>query len=239
MVTAVMNDKIKKGLKEFFKREKNPELLETYLHYLGLKEKISPVLFPQEKRIYQSIDQLMEHLEKEGKLWRETEIKVQFGRQNVNAETKKIYICPFTGKAFGDNTCLNPQDAIYDWVSKCPENTERVGGMRVKRFYVSEDPKVIAEYVQERSEPIIKKVFSSAVTGKLFNSKEDVIKDFKANHTRAMTFVEVQSQNRFEIEEGFLAFCQEALGQEKVAEFVEMMAAEKEFEPFISDWFEE
>lgn len=234
-----MEEKIKKELKQFFKEEKKPELLSAYLYYLSLKHHIDPVLFPQEKRIYQSMKALIDHLESEGKLWRETEIKVQFGRQNVNGETKKIYICPFTGKAFGDNTSLTPQDDIYDWVSKCPENTERVNGLRVKRFYVSEDPKVIAEYVEERKEPIIKKVFSSAVTGKLFNSKEDVIKDFKANHTRAMSFMEVQSQNRFEIEEGFLKFCQDALSESEVAAFVEMMAAEKEFEPLISDWFED
>lgn len=234
-----MEEKIKKALRKFFKEEKKPELLAAYLFYLGVKHGISPVLFPQEKRIYQSMDQLIKHLESLGKLWRETEIKVQFGKQNVNSETKKIYICPFTGKAFGDNTSLNPQDAIYDWVSKCPENNERVGGLKVKRFFVSEDPNVIAEYIEERKEPILKTVFSSAITGKLFNSKEAVIKDFKENHVRPMSLMEVQSQNRFEIEEGFLKFCKEALEEGRVASFVEALSGESEFEEHISGWFEE
>lgn len=74
-------------------------------------------------------------------------------------QQRKIYICPFTGKVFGDNTHPNPQDAIYDWVSKCPENKERLDGIKVKRFFVSEDPDVIKNYIQKRREPISKIVF--------------------------------------------------------------------------------
>ena len=80
---------------------------------------------------------------------RQTEIKIQVGKPTVNAQTKKVYICPFTGKVFGDNTHPNPQDAIYDWVSRCPENTERVNGLKVKRCYVSEDPEIIQNYIEK------------------------------------------------------------------------------------------
>ena len=232
-----LEENLKKELKEFFKKNKKPELLATYLFYLEHKYPIAPVLFPMEKKIYQNLKILTEVLEKSGKLWRETEIKVLFGKQSVNAETKKIYICPFSGKAFGDNTCLNPQDAIYDWVSKCPENKERVAGMKVKRFFVSEDPKVIAEYIEERKEPIVKTVFSSVVSGKLFNSKKAVMDDFKANFIKKMSLLEVQSQNRFEIDEAFVAVIKEHLSQEKVAQFVEDLSEDESFEALIAHWF--
>ena len=127
------------------------------------------MLFVKEKTIYQSKDALVKKVDEEGKLCRETEIKIKIGKPSVNTKTKKIYICPYSGKVFGDNTHPNPQDAIYDWVSKCPENTERANGMRVKRFFVSEDPAVIKNYVQEHKKTISKTVFSSGVTGKLFN----------------------------------------------------------------------
>ena len=46
-------------------------------------------------------EELIQLLEKQGKLWRETEIKIQIGEPQVNEATKKIYICPFSGKVFG------------------------------------------------------------------------------------------------------------------------------------------
>jgi len=162
-----------------------------------------------------------------------------FGQQSVNEQTKKIYICPFTGKVFGDNTHPNPQDAIYDWVSQCPENTERVGGLRVKRFFVSEDPEVIKNYFTKIKEPITKIVFSSAVTGKLFNSKAAVIADFLQNQLKSLTLAEVPNQNRFQIEEHFLAFIQNQLEESKIAAFVEAMSGVEEFSSFIDQWLEE
>ena len=66
--------------------------------------------------------------QKEGKLWRETEIKIQVGQPSVNEDTQKIYICPFTGKVFGDNTHPNPQDAIYEPVKlKSIATLEKLG----------------------------------------------------------------------------------------------------------------
>lgn len=221
---------------EFLKKNRGADLTSIYLFFIEKKFKIKPVLFPRDKTIFQSLEDLIQKLEHENKLWRETEIHIQFGGQSVNEETKKIYICPFTGKVFGDNTHPNPQDAIYDWVSNCPENTERVGGLRAKRFYVSEDPEVIKNYIKKRKDPIKKVVYSSAITGKLFNTKAAVIEDFKKNHIKHLTLFEVQNQNRFQIETEFLAFIQKHLSEEKITVFVEELSQHKEFEPYLKKW---
>ena len=237
MTTALtISEEQKSELLKFLKKNRSADLVTAYLAFIEDKYKISPVLFPREKTIYKSQESLLKKLEEQGKLWRETEITIQFGQQSVNDETKKIYICPFTGKVFGDNTHPNPQDAIYDWVSKCPENTERVGGLPAKRFLVSEDPEVIRNYISERKASVKKAVYSSALTGKLFNSKNAVIEDFKKNHVKAMTMIEVQNQNRFQIDEQFLEFIQKHLNEEKISSFVEALSRHAEFEPYLRKW---
>jgi hypothetical protein len=239
MTTALsITAELKNELLKFLKKNRTADLVTVYLAFVEEKYRLKPVLFPRDKTIYQSIEDLIDHLQAQGKLWRETEITVQFGQQSVNEETKKIYICPFTGKVFGDNTCPNPQDAIYDWVAKCPENKERVGGLPVKRFFVSEDPDVIKNYISERKSSMKKVVFSSAVTGKLFNSKAAVIEDFKKNHVKPLTLLEVQNQNRFQIEEHFLAFIQKHLTEDKIAGFVEALSHHPEFGPYLEKWVE-
>lgn len=231
-----ISDKLVKEILDFLSNNKKADLILTYLFFVEKKFDLKPVLFAREKKIYQSLDKLLDKLEKEGKLYRETEIKIQFGQQSVNEETKKIYICPFCGKVFGDNTHPNPQDAIYDWVSKCPENTERIGGLRVKKFFISEDPEIIKKYITKGKEPIKKIVFSSGITGKLFNSKKAIIDDFKKNNIKYMTLFEVQNQNKYEIEENFLKFIQEELTEEKIKEFVDTISKHKEFEPYLEKW---
>lgn len=238
-MTLVITDTLKEELNKFLKKNRKADLITTYLFFLEKKHNIIPVLYGREKTIYQSQDELVKKLEEMGKLWRETEIKIQVGQPSVNEQTKKIYICPFTGKVFGDNTHPNPQDAIYDWVSKCPENTERVGGLKAKRFFVSEDPEVIKNYIGKVKEPIKKIVFSSVVTGKLFNSKAAVIDDFLKNQLKPLSLVEVPSQNRFQIEEHFLAFIQQQLEESKIANFVEAMSKIDEFSTYIDQWLEE
>ena len=234
---------ITKGLKDliasFFKKNKKADLLTTYFFFIEKKYNIQPVLFLREKKIYQSKADVLKKVDEEGKLWRETEIKIQVGIPSVNEKTSKIYICPFTGKVFGDNTHPNPQDAIYDWVSKCPENKERANGMRVKRFFVSEDPEVIKNYIQKRKEPITKTVFSSGFTGKLFNSKEAVIEDFEKNQLKFMTLLEVPSQNRFQIEAHFLQFIEEQLDDSKLSAFVEAINSFEDLTKYTSHWVEE
>lgn len=238
-MTIDISTHLKDELLQFLKKNRKADLISTYLYFLEKKYHVRPVLFAREKTIYQSQEDLIKKLEAQGKLWRETEIKIQFGQQSVNEQTKKIYICPYTGKVFGDNTHPNPQDAIYDWVSTCPENTERASGLRVKRFFVSEDPEVIKNYIIKQKEPITKIVYSSAVTGKLFNSKQAVIEDFIKNQLRSMELAEVPNQNRYQIEEHFLAFIQTQLEEGKISAFVETISDFKEFAPYVEHWLEE
>lgn len=226
----------KQNLIQFLKKNRNADLVTTYLAFIEEKHRVQPVLFPRDKTIYQSVEELIARLEEQGKLWRETEITIQFGQQNVNEGTKKVYICPFTGKVFGDNTHPNPQDAIYDWVSTCPENTERVGGLPAKRFFVSEDAEVIRNYIAPRKAAIKKVVYSSVITGKLFNSRAAVIDDFKKNHVKLLTLLEVQNQNRFQIEEKFLHFIQTHLTEERISQFVEAISQDPLLEPYLEKW---
>lgn len=235
---AAISEEIKKELSGFLEGLRSPELLAAYLFYVEKKFRLRPVVFVRDKIIFSSADEAVHHLEKEGKIWRETEIKIGYGPPSVNEETKRIYICPFTGKVFGDNTHPNPQDAIYDWVSHCPENKERVGGVKAKRFFVSEDPEVIRNYIKPHKEPIAKIVYSSAITGKLFNTKESVIRDFKENYLKPMTLVEVQTQNRFQLEPTFLEFIQNQLQEDKITAFVEALAEHEEFHPYVTKWVE-
>lgn len=235
IISKTRQDEIKK----FLKSSRKANLVSTYLFYIGKKNKINPVAFPFGKTVYQDEDRAIEILEKEGKLWRETEIKIRFDKDCVNEDTKKIYICPFTGKVFGDNTHPNPQDAIYDWVSKCPENEERVGGLKVKRFHVSEDPEVIKNYISKRKKSISKVVYSSAITGKLFNSKQAVVNDFMKHYLKPITLLEVQNQDKFEIEDSFMDLIQEHLDEDKIAAFVEALAKHEVFLPYISKWLED
>lgn len=240
MTGNVITDPIKVALKQYLSHHRPAELVSTYLFFIENKYKLQPVLFGREKKIFQNAEDVINLLESEHKLWHEAEIKITFSSQSVNELTKKIYICPFTGRVFGDNTHPNPQDAIYDWVSKCPENTERVGGLRVKRFFVSEDPEVIRNYIpqQKPKEAVIKTVYSSVLSGKLFNTKEAVIKDFRKHYLKRLSLAEVQNQNRYEIEPHFLAFLQDQLVEDKITSFVEALSAETELAPYIEQWLE-
>jgi hypothetical protein len=240
MTKLVISEELRHSLQQFLTDTPSPELVNTYLCFIENKFNLEPVLFPKDKIIYQSSEDAIRALEKEGKLWHETEIKIGFSNLSVNEQTKRIYICPFTGKVFGDNTHPNPQDAIYDWVSKCPENKERIGGLRVKRFYVSEDTGVIQSYIAKTKpkEPITKVVYSSVLSGKLFSTKQSVIDDFKKNYLKHLSLVEVQNQNRYQLEDSFLAFIQKQLVEDKIAAFVEALAEYDDFRPYVEQWIE-
>ena len=238
MADIVITNDLQDILKKFLEEHRKADLLTTYLFYLEKKFVVKPVVFIREKAIYQSEETLLKKLESEGKLWRETEIKIQVGQPSVNDQTKKIYICPYTGKVFGDNTHPNPQDAIYDWVSNCPENTDRIGGLKAKRFFVSEDLEVIKNYIQKRKEPITKKVFSSASTGKLFNSKKAVIDDLKKTQLKQIPLVEALNQNRFQLEDGFLEFIQKHLDESRIGSFVEGLSKIESFSNYVKKWVE-
>lgn len=234
-----ISDKVKKELLDFLRAQRSPELLSAYFFYLEKHFKLKPVACIHNKKIYRNVEEATLKLEESGNVWRETVIKIGYGPPTVNEQTKRIYICPFTGKVFADNTHPNPQDAIYDWVAKCPENTERIGGVPAKRFFVSDDPEVIKNYIKPRKEPISKTVFSSAITGKLYNSKDSVIREFKDNYLKPMALVDVQNQNRFELEDSFLQFVQEQLDETKIASFVETLADDASFNAYVTRWVEE
>lgn len=233
-----VSDELRDKLHSYLSENPDTELVAAYLYFIQNKFKMMPVLYPKTKVIYQGAEDAVREAGKDNPLWKEAEIKITFSRESVNEQTKKIYICPFSGKVFGDNTHPNPQDAIYDWVSNCKENQERIGGLKVKRFYVSEDPEVIQNYLAKTKikEPIKRTVFSSALSGKIFNTKESVIEDFKKNYLKPMTLIEVQSQNRYKIEEKLLDFIQKQLVEDKVAKFIEALADKKEFLPYIEKW---
>jgi len=90
--------------------------------------------------------------------------------------------------------------------------------------------------MQKRKAPITKVVFSSIITGKLFNSKKAIIDDLKKNYTKPLTLAEVQNQNRFEINDEFLSFLQSLLTEEKIAAFVEILSNYNEFEQYLEKW---
>jgi hypothetical protein len=241
MAKRELSSEMQLTLREYVETTVHPELIATYLYYVEQKCALHPVLFVRDKLVFQSEEKAIKTLEEEGKLWRETEIKIGYVTSSVNDATKKIYICPFTGKVFGDNTNPNPQDAIYDWVSKCPENTERVGGLKVKRFFISEDPEVISAYASKNKPkaPITKTVFSSAINGKLFHSKEAVIEDFRTNYLKRISLYEIQSQSKFQIDPAFLSFIQEQLAEDKIASFVEVLSEIPDFAPYVEQWIGE
>lgn len=240
MTKVAISEQLSKDLKDFLHENPGAELVNTYLYYVEKKFNLLPVVFVRDKIIFQGEEEAIKELEKNNKLWHEAEIKISLGQLSVNDQTKKIYICPFTGKVFGDNTHPNPQDAIYDWVEKCPENKERVGGLKAKRFFVSEDHDVIMSYVAKAKpkQPITKIVYSSVLNGKLFSKKQAVIDDFKKNYLKPLTLFEVQNQNRFEIESNFLSFIQKQLAEDKITAFVEALAEMDEFIPYVTRWIE-
>ena len=241
MTKTEITNSVKHSIKQFIEKTKGTDLIATYLHFVEQKFGLEPVLFVKDKIVFKNQEEAIRLLEQEEKPWRETEIKIGYTTSSVDENTTKIYICPFTGKVFGDNTHPNPQDAIYDWVSKCPENTERVGGVRVKRFYISDDPEMIKSYASKfkPKEPITKVVFSSAINGKLFHSKEAVIEDCKENYLKRVSLPEVQSQSKFQIEQGFMEFIQKQLTDDKIAAFVESLAEIEEFTPYVEKWIGE
>ena len=239
MTKLAISEGIYKDLLDFLKKNRNTDLITTYLSFLEMKNKLSPVVFMKEKKIFLSEDHLVETLEKENKLSRETTIQIQLGKQSVNEESKKIYICPYSGKVFADNTHPNPQDAIYDWVSRCPENTERKDGIKVKKFYISEDPEVIKNYITPQEKALTKTVFSSVVTGKLFNNKKGVVQDLLKNHIKHIPMKQVTTQNRFELHDDFLEFLESNLEDSKVSAFVETLSQRDEFEKYITKWMKD
>lgn len=239
MSKEVISETLKTDFLAYLKLKRKADLIASYLYFISLKHNVSPIVSPRHKKIFRSLDEALRILHKENGIYRETRIIIGQEGSSVNSLTKKIYICPFTGKVFADNTHPNPQDAIYDWVATCPENHERKDGIIVKRFLISEDPDIIKNYIEKVDQPITKIVFSSAMTGAIYNSKDIIVEEFKEKYVKPIALEEVPNQNRFEIEENFLHFIQEHLAEEKVSGFIETLAQYEEFMPYIQKWLED
>lgn len=239
MNKSVLNSDHKDMLTDYIQQQPDTPLITFYLYYISMRDKIEPVVFAPELQIYKSEEELFERLEKEKRLYNETEVKLT-SQESVNERTKKIYICPFTGKVFGDNTHPNPQDAIYDWVSKCPENKERVNGLKVKRFFVSDDPDMIKEYFEKQQSssegPLTKTVYSSVSSGKLFATKENAIADLKKSGLKKIALDAIPDQNRYEIDPIFLEELQGWLNETNLQSFLEQLSEYSEFEEAIEQW---
>ena len=97
---------------------------------------------------------------------------------------------------------------------------------------------MIKDYIPKGStqQTKTKQVFSSVLNGKLFSSKKAVIEDFKKNYLKYLTLIDVQNQNRFQIEDEFLSFIQQQLVEEKITGFVEALAEVEELRSFVEHW---
>mgnify|MGYP003683027323 CR=1 FL=1 len=238
MATKIKQE-TKKRILDYLQKHKGADLASVYFLFLEENYDIHPVVALNTRTIFPKGSDALAFLEKGGHIWKETLIKVSFDKAPVNAETTRIYLCPFTGKVFGNNTHPNPQDAIYDWVSNCESNSELTDGLPSKRFMVSDDPEMIKSYITPPKKTIEKRVFSSAGNGKLYNTKEAVIADFTANYLKPLSLLEVQNQNRFELHETLLAFLQEQLDESKVTAFVEALGEDEKFHSAIALWTSE
>lgn len=239
MTKEVISESLRKDFLGYLKRKRKLDLISNYLYFVSKKYDIHPIVSPKHRMIFRNLEEALEILESEGKIWRETQVRIGDEQAHVNEQTKKIYICPFSGKVFADNTHPNPQDAIYDWVAHSPLNKERKDGLVVKRFFVSEDPEMIKNYIVKTEEPITKTVFSSVLTGALYNSKEVILEEFKKDFIKPIHLEEIQNQNRYELEDKFLHFVQDELAEEKVTQFIEALSEYIEFLPYIQLWLED
>lgn len=239
MSDSVIAPNLMTELETYLKKHRSVDLVTAYLFFLEKKFNLSPIVFLKEKKIYKSKEELLSILEKENKIYRETPITIQVGKPPVNAATTRVYICPFCNKVYGNNTSLNPQDAIYEHVAKCPENKERTGGIKTKKFYVSDDPKIIQTYQQEVRAPIQKTVYTSLLTGKLFHNKHSIINDLVENYTLSLHLSDVTKQNRFELQDDFLEFIQTHLEEDKIVLFVDAVSKTGKFDKHVARWTEE
>ncbi len=79
MTTALtINPELKAELLKFLKKNRNADLVTIYLAFIEEKYRLQPVLFPREKMIYQSLEDLTQKLETQGKHRKETEFTNQF-----------------------------------------------------------------------------------------------------------------------------------------------------------------
>ena len=71
-----ISEKLRNEVLKFLKKTRKADIITTYLFFIEKKFHLKPVLFPREKMIYKSLDNLIKKLENEKKLNRENEIKI-------------------------------------------------------------------------------------------------------------------------------------------------------------------
>ena len=222
----------------FLNKNKKTDVVSAYIKYLELNFNVMPIIYLPKKTIYMDLDECVDELKSNDELYRKTELKVSYDKSAVNDDTTKVYICPFSGKVFGNNTHPNPQDAIYQWVSQCPDNNEYVDGMKAKRFFISEDPKIIKGYINKSEKTITKTVFASKVNGKLFNSIEKLESETTKQYCKHFTLLETYNQNKFELSDEVVSFFQKYIDEDLINEFVDELRLVEGYAPFITKWEE-
>jgi hypothetical protein len=86
---------------------------------------------------------------------------------------------------------------------------------------------------------VVKEVYSSAISGKLFYTREAVVQDVRDHYLKPMSLIDAQNQNRFAIETSFLSFIQEHLTEERLLAFVEALSQHEFFQPYVARWVED
>jgi hypothetical protein len=237
--TLAITPEQKTHLLNFLKKNKNVTPLMGYCAFLEDKYHLKLVICPRENVICQTMADMVEYLESEGKLWRQTECAIQYSRPRVDEDTKQIYICPHCNWAVGDNTKY-PTDAICDHVKKCPKNTEKIGGLPSDRFTISKDPQEIKKHIPERKSQMQKVVFTSHFDPKkVFISKQAVIDDFKKSYAKPASLNEAASAVLEEkaapvIEEKLKNFINQHI--QEFEAFIQSLSECEEFVPYLKKW---
>ena len=245
MKTLKFDKKISKQLLDHLEKQikakKNPSCGTAYMYYLKNILKISPVVYMPSKTIYESIQHCIEHLSDKNEIYRETSIKICYQASAVNNETTKIYICPYSGKIFGNNTHENPQDAIYDWVSRCPENKDYINGIKSKKFFISEDPKTISQYINKNEKTIEKKVYApfhnkGILKDKVYNTISSLEKDIANKCFKSISIQDCDDESRYIISDGLT---NNYLNDDTFTEFYNILSNREEFDYFTHLWSQE
>lgn len=235
----IIEETVEKDIQKYLTEKREVEVLSAYFFFLEKVHTLSPVLSLKDKVIYSTKEHALQTLEEKNALWKEVKVLVKKGNFHVNEYTKKIYICPFSGKVFGDNTHPNPQDAIYHWVANCPENKENDHGMKTKRFYVSEDPKMIKKYLDLKVNDEVRVVYSSLASRKLFQDREGIRKEYEKKYLSQISLEESYEQEKYQLEAELSELLKRELVEEKVQEFAYALSQRELIYPLIRHWFEE
>ena len=201
---------------------KNFTFSDLYILILQHVHDIDPVVFLPNKVIFKNSEDAVHKLTTKAHTHNiaiET-IKILMHRQAavVNDETTKIYICPYTGKVFGNNTCNYPEDEIYDWVSTYATSNNIGTGTK---FFISSDKELINTYLSSNPDNY-KTVYKIQGNNQLFldvvTAEKQLVKSLVP-----MDLNSVLNQNKFQIEASFLKVCQHVLQDSYISKIVAVL----------------